>query len=170
MQDSSPTSPSKFPPILLPIGETHGLKGFVCLPLQNYPLDMKRDCPHKKWRDAVPDLPDPFVELPGKLEGIRKRSEALELRKRKSSPLIPMHRPVHAEIPVIPADRPRWPAGIELDAVESGPGDVLLRPVDPDLVVILERSVAQACVKQFRKLILRSRDAFQRVAASHRFG
>ena len=43
MQDSSPTSPSKF---ALPIGETHGLKGFVCLPLQDFRPDMPRNTQH----------------------------------------------------------------------------------------------------------------------------
>ena len=41
MLDSSPTSPSKFSPTPLPIGETHGLKGFVSLPLQDYLPDMQ---------------------------------------------------------------------------------------------------------------------------------
>ena len=65
----------------------------------------------------------------------------------------------------IPADRPCRFAGIELHAVESGSRDVLLRSVDPDPVPILEGPVSQARVEQFRKLVLRSRDAFQRIAA-----
>ena len=82
----------------------------------------------------------------------------------------PVHCAVHAEVPVIPANRPRRFAGIKLHAVESGSRDVLLRSIDPDLGPILEGPVPQASVEQFRKLVLRSRDAFQRIAASDRLG
>ena len=56
---------------LLPIGETHGPKGFVCLPLQGLPPYVKRNRPHEEWRNAVPDPRPSGVAAAPDLECLR---------------------------------------------------------------------------------------------------
>ena len=67
-----------------------------------------------------------------------------------------MHRPMHPEISIIPANCPGRFSRIELHAVEPGPGDVLLRSIDADPIPILEGSVLEACAEQLGELFLGS--------------
>jgi len=128
------------------------------------------DCHHEQRWNAVADLADPLLEFSRKHKFVRKGSEPLELGKREAPPLIPPHRPMHAELPGIAPDRPCRLAGIELHAIESRSRDVLLRSVDSDPLPVLEGPVPPPGVEEDFHLVIRSGYALQRLAAGNRLG
>ena len=116
---------------------------------------MSGDGPHKKRGHAISYLPDALIELSGEEEWIGEGPEPLELRKRETPALRPVHCAVHAEVAIVAPDSARWLPRVELHGIESLSRDVGLGRPHAYPIPELERPVLSPRLEESRQLLLR---------------